>query len=143
MTAGMSERLMRTAAFLAGLLLADMAVAQVGPHAVINVSHDLLRVYNAKDAAALRDLLSSSLQAKHTLEDLRLTLARCHGMTHEIERFSLPSWGSRRYGFFGVYAENTVLEMVLEIDEHEKIVHWVITDNVNAKDQQCAISETP
>jgi len=131
------------AAVLAGLQLTGMAVAQIGPHAVINVSQDLLRAYNARDAAALRELLSPSLQAKHTLKDLRLTLARCHGLTHEIERFSLPSWGSRHYGFFGVYAENTVLEMVLEIDEHEKIVHWVITDDLTAKDQQCALSETP
>jgi hypothetical protein len=96
-----------------------------------------------KDAAALRELLALPLQAKYTLEDLRLTLARCHGLTHEIDRFSLPSWGTRRYGFFGVYAENSVLEMVLEIDEDEKIVHWVITDDVTAKDQQCALSEAP
>jgi hypothetical protein len=30
--------------------------------------------------------------------------------------------------------------MVLEIDEGEKIVHWVITDDVTAKDQQCSLS---
>jgi len=70
-------------------------------------------------------------------------LARCHGLTHEIERFSLPSWGTRRYGFFGVYAENAVLEMILEIDESEKIVHWVITDDVTAKDQQCSLGDAP
>jgi hypothetical protein len=131
-----------TAAVLVGLLLTASAAAQVGPHAVINVSQDLLRVYNARDAAALRGLLAPSLLAKFTLEDLHLTLARCHGLTHEIDRFSLPSWGSRQYGFFGVYAENAVLEMVLEIDANEKIVHWVITDDVNATDQQCALSET-
>src|SRR3712207_5927679 len=102
----MSVGLMRAVAVLAGLLLTGMAVAQVGPHAVINVSQDLLRIYNAKDAAALRELLTPSLQAKYPVEDLRLTLARCHGLTHEIDRFSLPSWGGRSYGFFGVYAEN-------------------------------------
>jgi hypothetical protein len=130
-------------AVLAGLLLTDVAAAQVGPHAVINVSQSLLRVYNARDAAALRDLLAPSLKAKYSVEDLQVTLARCHGLTHEVERFSLPSWGARRYGFFGVYAENAVLEMVLEIDEGEKIVHWVITDDVTAKDQQCSLSSMP
>ncbi|WP_201864525.1 hypothetical protein [Microvirga soli] len=131
------------AAVLASFLLTDMAVAQVGPHAVINVSKNLLRVYNARDAAALRELLAPTLQAKYTLDDLRLTLARCHGLTHEIDRFSLPSWGARRFGFFGVYAESSVLEMVLEIDEDEKIIHWMITDDVTAKEQQCTLSAMP
>jgi hypothetical protein len=130
-------------AVVTGLLLTNAAAAQVGPHAVINVSQELLSIYNARDAAALRKLLAPSLQAKYALEDLRLILAHCHGLTHEIDRFSLPSWGARRYGFFGVYAENTVLEMVLEIGEDEKIVHWVITDDVTAKDQQCALSNSP
>jgi hypothetical protein len=139
----MSGRFVSMVAVLAGLLLTDVAAAQVGPHAVINVSQSLLRVYNARDAAALRDLLAPSLQAKYSVEDLQVTLARCHGLTHEVERFSLPSWGARRYGFFGVYAENAALEMVLEIDEGEKIVHWVITDDVTAKDQQCSLSGMP
>ncbi len=139
----MSGSLLRMAAVLASFLLTDMAVAQVGPHAVINVSKNLLRVYNARDAAALRELLAPTLQAKYTLDDLRLTLARCHGLTHEIDRFSLPSWGARRFGFFGVYAESSVLEMVLEIDEDEKIIHWMITDDVTAKEQQCTLSAMP
>ena len=130
-------------AVLANLLLTDMAAAEVGPHTVIDVSQSLLRVYNARDAAALHELLAPPLQAKYTLEDLRLILSRCHGLTHEIDRFSLPSWGSRRYGFFGVYAENSVLEMVLEIDEGEKIIHWMITDDVTARDQQCSLSVLP
>ncbi len=133
----------RTVAVMVGLLLTGRAAAQVGPHAVINVSRNLLSIYNARDALALWGLLAPSLQAKYTLDDLRLTLARCHGLTHELERFSLPSWGARRYGFFGVYAENTILEMVLEIDENEKIIHWVITDDVMAMDQQCALGEVP
>jgi hypothetical protein len=139
----MSGRFVSMVAALAGLLLTDVAAAQVGPHAVINVSQSLLRVYNARDAAALRDLLAPALQAKYSVEDVQVTLARCHGLTHEVERFSLPSWGARRYGFFGVYAENAALEMVLEIDEGEKIVHWVITDDVTAKDQQCSLSGMP
>lgn len=131
------------AAVLSGVLLTEMALAQVGPHAVINVSRSLLRVYNARDVVALRELLAPSLQTKYSIEDLQLILARCHGLTHEVERFSLPSWGARRYGFFGVYAENSVLEMVLEIDDDEKIIHWLITDDVTAKDQQCSLSGMP
>jgi len=134
---------LRSTVAAVGLLLAGAATAQVGPHAIIHVSQELLRIYNARDAAALHGLLAPSLQVKYPVEDLRLTLARCHGLTHEIERFSLPSWGTRRYGFFGVYAENAVLEMILEIDESEKIVHWVITDDVTAKDQQCSLGNTP
>jgi hypothetical protein len=136
----MSGKPLRMAALMVGLLLTNMAAAQVGPHAVINVSQSLLRVYNARDTAAFRELLAPSLRAKYSVEDLQLTLARCHGLTHDVERFSLPSWGERHYGFFGVYAENSVLEMVLEIDENEKIIHWVITDDVTAKDQQCSLS---
>ena len=139
----MAGKLLRVVAVLVGLLLAGPALAQVGPHAVINVSQSLLRVYNARDAVALHELLAPSLQTKYSIEDLQLILARCHGLTHEVERFSLPSWGARRYGFFGVYAENSVLEMVLEIDDDEKIIHWVITDDVTAKDQQCAITGMP
>jgi hypothetical protein len=131
------------AACVIAVVLTGPLAAQVGPHAVINVSHELLRIYNAKDAAALHGLLAPALQAKYAIEDLRLTLAHCHGLTHEIDRFSTPSWGTRRYGFFGVYAENSVLEMILEIDEHEKIVHWVITDDVTAKDQQCILENSP
>ncbi len=139
----MSGTIRSTVTAVVGLLLVGTASAQVGPHAIINVSQELLRIYNARDAVALYGLLAPSLQARYPVEDLRLTLARCHGLTHEIERFSLPSWGTRRYGFFGVYAENAVLEMILEIDESEKIVHWVITDNVTAKDQQCSLGDVP
>lgn len=143
MQAEWSGKLKRAVAVLTGLFLTNTVLAQVGPHAMINVSRELLRVYNMRDAVALRDLLTSSLREKYSVEDLRAVLARCHGLTHEINRFSLPSWGTRRYGFFGVYAENTVFEMVLEIDEAEKIVHWVITDDVTAKDQQCSLSILP
>ncbi len=112
----------------------------LGPHDLLNVSEALLQAYNANDASALRRLLSPSLQEKHDVDDMVLLLARCRGMTHDIERFSIPSWGQRHYGFFGVYAETMVLEMILEIDESQKIVHWVITDDVTSKDQQCVVT---
>ena len=39
-----------------------------------------------------------------------------------------------------MYAETAVFEMVLEIGLDEKIVHWVITEDVTAAEQQCRIS---
>ncbi|NBJ12049.1 hypothetical protein [Microvirga arsenatis] len=125
---------------LAGTLLSGPAQAEVGPHTLNDVSDSLLRAYNRSDAVALHELLAPALQAKYAIEDLRLTLARCRGLTHDIDRFSIPSWGARNFGFFGVYAENSVLEMILEIDPSGKIVHMVITDDLAAKDQQCTLT---
>ena len=127
------------AAAISVAALLGVARSEVGPHALIAVSQELLRAYNGQDPQGLHGLLAPSLQAKYAVEDLRLMLAHCRALTHDIERFSIPSWGARRFGFFGVYAETTVFEMILEIDEAEKIVHWVITDDVMATDQQCAI----
>jgi hypothetical protein len=128
-----------------GTMLATSALAVstppgLGPHDLLNVSEALLRAYNARDASAFRGLLAPSLQARHSVEDIVLLLGRCRGLTHDIERFSIPSWGARHYGFFGVYAETQVLDMILEIDEDAKIVHWVITDDVTSKEQQCAVN---
>jgi hypothetical protein len=117
------------------------AMPEVGPHALLNVSQELLRAYNAEDAQALYGLLSPALQVKYPVETLRAVLARCRALTHEIDRFSIPSWGARRYGFFGVYAEMSVLEMILEINEDERIIHWVITDDVTSRDQQCTVND--
>jgi hypothetical protein len=128
------------AAFAVGAVLGGPAISEVGPHALTNVAQELLRIYNAGDAAVLHGLLAPPLQAKYPVEELRVVLARCRGITHEIDRFSTPSWGGRRFGFFGVYAEISVLEMILEIDEDEKIIHWVITNDVNATEQQCTLN---
>jgi hypothetical protein len=128
------------AALLLGAALAGPALAEVGPHALINVSERLLRIYNAEDAPALHGLLAPPLQAKYPVETLRTTLTHCRVLTHDIFRFSIPSWGARRFGFFAAYTETSVFEMILEIDDNEKIIHWVLTDNVTSGDQQCAIT---
>jgi hypothetical protein len=86
------------------------------------------------------DARAPSLQARYPAEELRLILMQYRGLTADIDRFSIPSWGGRRFGFFGVYTENSVLEMILEIDENERIIHWIITDDVAAKDQHCVLS---
>ncbi|UVF17686.1 hypothetical protein HPT29_014170 [Microvirga terrae] len=122
-------------------LLPVPALSEVGPHALLNVSQDLLRAYKAEDARAFQELLSPALQVKYPIERLQAVLARCRALTLEIDRFSIPSWGGRRYGFFGVYAETAVLEMILEIDESERIIHWAITDDVTSGDQPCTVSD--
>jgi hypothetical protein len=79
------------------------------------------------------------VQARYTPEAVRRALTLCRVLTGDIFRLSTPSWGARHYGFFGVYAETGVFDMVLEIDPAEKIIHWVISDNVTAREQQCRI----
>ena len=127
------------AAFVLCTTLATSAAAEVGPHALSRISQELLRIYNAEDALALHGLLDPSLQAKYPIETLRTVLTHCRVLTHDIFRLSLPSWGARRFGFFAVYTETSIFEMVLELDESEKIVHWVITDNVTSSSQQCTV----
>jgi len=128
------------AAMFAGSAMAVSSPPNLGPHDLLNVSEALLQAYNARNASAFRALLAPALQSRHSVEDIVLLLGRCRGMTHDIERFSIPSWGARHYGFFGVYGETLVLEMVLEIDEDAKIIHWMITDEVTSKDQQCIVT---
>ena len=128
------------AVFLMAAALPAPGMAEVGPHALINVAQELRRAYNGADAHAFHGLLSPALQAKYPVDALHVLLAQCRALTREIDRFSTPSWGARRYGFFGVYAETAVFEMILEIDDNEKIIHWVITDDVTAKDQQCTVN---
>jgi hypothetical protein len=93
--------------------------------------------YNREDAAALRALLAPALQARYTTDATRTALTLCRVLTGDIFRLSTPTWGARNYGFFAVYAETTAFEMILEIDPNAKIVHWVITDDVTANEQQC------
>lgn len=109
------------------------------PFSMINVSEAVMRAYNSGDAAALHDLLSPDLKDRYTPDMVRTALALCRVLTGEIFRLSTPSWGTRSYGFFGLYAETGVFDMVLEIDPAERIVHWVVSDNVTAREQQCRI----
>ena len=109
------------------------------PFAITDISEALTRAYNGEDAPALHGLLAPAVQARYTPEAVRRALTLCRVLTGDIFRLSTPSWGARHYGFFGVYAETGVFDMVLEIDPAEKIVHWVISDNVTAPEQQCRI----
>jgi hypothetical protein len=118
------------------------AAQALTPFSVVNVSEALMRAYNDEDAATLHGLLAPALQARYAPADLRTALTLCRVLTGDILRLSTPSWGERSYGFFGVYAETGVFDMVLEIDPSEKIVHWVIAGDVTASEQQCRIGAT-
>lgn len=128
------------AALAIGAGSAGSAAAAVGPHSVTNVSQALVQAYNAEDAAGLHRLLAPALQAKYSVEALRTALVLCRVLTSEIFRISTPVWGARHFGYFAVYAETKPFEMILEIDDDEKLIHLVITDDVTATDQQCQIS---
>lgn len=121
-------------------LLPPPAAPAVGPFSVTHVSEALVRAYNSEDAAAFHQLLAPSLQAKVTVEALQRALRLCRVLTYDIARISTPVWGGRRHGYFAVYAETKVFEMHLEIDDQEKIIHWLITDDLAADRQQCRIS---
>jgi hypothetical protein len=132
--------LRRAWALAAALALGSAPRAEIpGPFAITDISEALTRAYNDEDAPALHGLLAPALQARYTPEAVRRALTLCRVLTGDIFRISTPSWGARHYGFFGVYAETGVFDMVLEIDPAEKIIHWVITDNVTAREQQCRI----
>jgi hypothetical protein len=115
-------------------------LAEVGPFAVTDISQRIVRAYNREDASALHALLAPSLKARHTVEAIRTTLRLCRVLFHDIDRISTPVWGARRHGYFAVHAEPGVFEMHLEIDGDEKIIHWMITDDLAAEHQQCRIS---
>ena len=132
--------LRRAWALAAALALGSAPRAEIpGPFAITDISEALTRAYNDEDAQALHGLLAPALQARYTPEAVRRALTLCRVLTGDIFRISTPSWGARHYSFFGVYAETGVFDMVLEIDPAEKIIHWVITDNVTAREQQCRI----
>ncbi|HEX2552602.1 MAG TPA: hypothetical protein VHL98_02800 [Microvirga sp.] len=132
------RRLAAAAAIGMGAALPAHAVP--GPHAVTDVSQALVRAYNAQDPAALHALLAPALQARYGLEALERALLLCRVLTSEIFRISTPVWGARHFGYFAVYAETKPFEMILEIDDDARIIHWVITDDVQAKAQQCQLS---
>lgn len=114
----------------------------LGPFALTNLSEALLRAYNDQDGTALHGLLGPALKARYSPEALRTVLTRCRVLTGDLLRLSTPTWGARHYGFFAAYAESGVFEMILEIDEGETIVHWVLTDDLAAKEQQCALPKS-
>jgi hypothetical protein len=130
----------RRLALAAALAFVSPCRAEIpGPFAITDVSEALMRAYNDEDAQALHGFLAPALQARYSPEAVRKALVLCRVLTGDIFRLSTPSWGARHYGFFGVYAETGAFDMVLEIDPAERIVHWVITDNVTAREQQCRI----
>ena len=136
----MHAKLEGTIAFIVGASLALPAVSAVGPYSVTQVSQELVRAYNREDASALHELLAPSLKAKYPVEALRTALRLCRVLTYDIDRISTPVWGERHYGYFAVYGETKLFEMHMEIDDDEKIIHWMITDDLASDHQQCRVS---
>ncbi len=130
----------RALAVIIGASIAGPALAEVGPFGVINVSQNIVRAYNSEDATALHDLLAPALKTRYTVGSLRTVLRLCRVLTYDIDRISTPVWGGRRHGYFAVYAEPKIFEMHLEIDHDQRIIHWMITDDLAAEPQQCRIS---
>lgn len=136
------QRVLGRLAAAAAIVLGTVSPARAvpGPHAVTDVSQALVRAYNAEDAAGLHALLAPALQARYGIEALQRALLLCRVLTSEIFRISTPVWGARHFGYFAVYAETKPFEMILEIDDDGRIVHWVITDDVQATEQQCQLT---
>lgn len=121
-------------------MLASSHALAVGPHALTAKSEALVRVYNAADADELHRLLAPALQAKYPPGTLETALRLCRVLTGDIFRLSTPVWGARQFGFFAVYAETRMFEMVLEIDAQERIIHWLVTESLASDEQQCRLS---
>lgn len=123
----MGRRRVRTGSRRAWALAAALALAppsagraeSPSPFAITDISEALTRAYNEEDAHGLYGLLAPSLQARYTPDAVRRALTLCRVLTGDLFRLSTPSWGARHYGFFGVYAETGVFDMVLEIDPAE------------------------
>ncbi|KAA2237412.1 hypothetical protein [Salinarimonas soli] len=113
----------------------------LGPFALTDFAARLVEVYNAGNVSGLHAVLAPALQASYPPEKLREALTRCRVLTRDILRLSTPSWGARTYGFFAAYAEPGVFEMILEIDPQARIVYLLITDDIDAKAQQCRLSD--
>ena len=114
--------LRRAWALAAALALGSAPRAEIpGPFAITDISEALTRAYNDEDAQALHGLLAPALQARYTPEAVRRALTLCRVLT----------------GDNIIYVG--ALSALMEIDPAEKIIHWVITDNVTAREQQCRI----
>ncbi len=101
----------------------------------------LLHARNRSDKAIKEARESSSEGPDRKCSPVPIAeLIKCRVLTHEIWRVSLPKWGSRNHGFFGLYTETGILQLMLEIDEDRRIKHLVITDDMDAAHQQCRIS---
>jgi hypothetical protein len=128
------------AAIVAAAMMALPAHSAPGARSLRDLSLEVQRIYNAGDAAALHALLAPPLKAKYTVEAVRQTLTACRALTQNIERISWPTGGTRHYGFFAVYAKTSTWEMILEIDNDEKLLYFVITDDVTEKEQRCTVN---
>ncbi|MCB8823274.1 hypothetical protein [Microvirga rosea] len=135
---------------LIGSLMLSALIWGTGGHALaverntlFNVSQEILRLYNDDDSEHLFRLLAPELQTKYTPDTLKQVLRRCKELFGRMQRFSLPTMGTRTFAFFAAYGTSSVYDMIVEVDKNAKLFHWVITSDVQALDQPCSINRLP
>ena len=130
----------RGAACVLSMLALGGPARAIERDALYNMSQEVLQAYRTIDADRFRRHLAAPLQTKYAGELLRQVLLTCRSLTGQVERLSLPVMGTRHYAFFAVYTEEAgVFDMLLEIDEDKKIIHFVISREVTSPDQICAL----
>ncbi|KAA2235806.1 hypothetical protein [Salinarimonas soli] len=102
----------------------------------------LTRIFNESDAEGLHRLLAPELRDLHPVPRLARTLALCRALTQDILRLgpaSFPSMGARNVGFFTAEAETGLFELVIEVDGDGFVTRLLLSDNLDAPDQQCLV----
>jgi hypothetical protein len=134
---------MRAARIAALLLAASGAGAQASEFfRRPDLTAELTRIYNERDAPALHALLAPELRETHPPERIAGVLALCRALTHDILRLhapTFPSMNARHAGFFAVEAETGLFELAIEVDPGSRIVHVLLFDDPAAPDQPCRI----
>jgi hypothetical protein len=111
----------------------------VARRALFAVTEQLLAIYRNQDAGNFHRLLAPELGAKYTPEMLTGILEQCWDLTGEIIRISPPVLGTRYFGYSAAYAAKSTLDMILEIDNNERVLFWMISADVTAQDQRCRV----
>jgi hypothetical protein len=119
---------------------AQTAPSSTSPYSLGRILPAFLAAYNSGDANRLRPMLSDRLQTKYPASRLDEALGLCRVVTHDIIRIGGRAWGNRWHGLYHLDGEGGPLQMIFEIDNHERIIHMMITDDLDAKRQQCWIS---
>lgn len=116
-----------------------MEIKPISRRALFAVTEYLLQIYRTGDATRLHRLLAPELHVRYTPEALSSILTECRMLVGEIIRISPPVMGTRYFGYSAVHAEQSTFDMILEIDNEERILFWMISSDVIAQNQPCKI----
>jgi hypothetical protein len=97
-------------------LLANGAAAEAARGMLRDVSLRVVDVFNARDGAALRAMLTPEQHEREEADELVVRLAECHRRFGPLERISLPVMATRSYGLMAAHFETAVRDLFLEID---------------------------